>query len=888
MKTPPVDVAGRTLAHYRLVEKIGAGGMGVVYAAQDTHLDRIVAVKVLPAEAVADPERKRRFVQEAKSASALNHPNIIHIYDIDQSDGIDFMAMEHVPGRTLDELIGSKGLSLGTALKYAIQIADALAAAHAAGIVHRDLKPANIMVTDKGLVKVLDFGLAKLIESGPAIDSIATQTLKPLTEEGTVMGTSAYMSPEQVEGKKVDARSDIFAFGSVLYEMVTASRAFQGGSRIATLSAILHLEPKPIESVPLDLQKIIGRCLRKDPDRRFQHMADVRVVLDELKEESDSGKLAPPAREPALPLGRKRLKLWVPAAVGSVVLIGLLGTWKGGLFRPRSDGRSGPAQIRSIAVLPLENMSGDPAQDYFADGMTDAIITELGKVSGFERVIAWQSMKRYKGSTKSVGEIANEVNVDALVGGTVIREGNRVRISPNLIRIRPEKQLWAASYDRDLREILSLQSEVARAIALEVNIAVAGGAPGSSPGTSGINPEAYDLYLRGNHFLEQRTDESALRTSIQMYERATALDPNFAQAYSGLSRAHGWLWFNYTDRDEQHREAAKSSAEMALRLQPDSAYAHSAMGFVYYQGYLDYGRALEEFAFAQKINPNDSEVQAGIASVKRRQGKFQEALLFLEKATLLSPNFASHFFDLAVTYAVLRKYREAEPLFQRALSLKPDGQFYARTAWFALLAGKPDVARATLMGAQGNAARYQLIPYYGYQLELWTGSYAAAMTRLSSDPSEVFEWQWMFIPKAVLRAQVLALMGQPEPAREQYESARILLEGKLRAQPDDDRFYGSLGVAYAGLGRKKEAIEAGKKGMELCPMSKEAWRATFRMLDMARIYAMVGETDQAVNELDKVLSIPAEVSTAVLLADPLWAPLKNNPGFQGLIRKYSQ
>jgi len=297
---------------------------------------------------------------------------------------------------------------------------------------------------------------------------------------------------------------------------------------------------------------------------------------------------------------------------------------------------------------------------------------------------------------------------------------------------------------------------------------------------------------------------------------------------------------------------------------------------------------LEEFAVAQKINPNDSEVQAGVASVKRRQGKFQEALLFYEKATLLSPNFATNFFDLAVTDSVLRKYRDAEPLFQRALSLKPDGQFYARTAWFALLAGKPDVARATLMEAQGNAARYQLIPYYGYQLELWTGAYAAAMTRLSSDPSEVFEWQWFFIPKAVLRAQVLALMGQSESARGQYETARILLEAKLRAQPDDDRFYGSLGVAYAGLDRKKEAIDAGQKGMQLCPMSKEAWRATFRMLDMARIFVMVGESDEAVKQLDALLSMPAEISVTALQIDPTWTPLKNHQGFRDLIRKYGR
>ena len=292
--------------------------MGVVYRAHDIHLDRSVAVKVLPAEAVADPERKRRFAQEAKSASALNHPNIIQIYDIDTADEVDFIAMEYVQGKTLDQLIGRKGLPLGEALKYAVQIADGLAAAHAAGIVHRDLKPANIMITEQGLVKILDFGLAKLIEPVPGDEPAVTLTEVPLTVEGAIIGTFVYMSPEQAEGKKIDARSDIFSFGSVLYEMVTGRRAFEGASRLATLSAILHQEPKPVAGLPPELEKIIARCLRKDRDRRFQHLADVRVALEELREEPAPGKIA---ASPAPLLGPLRLaELAIGAAlVGALI-----------------------------------------------------------------------------------------------------------------------------------------------------------------------------------------------------------------------------------------------------------------------------------------------------------------------------------------------------------------------------------------------------------------------------------------------------------------------------------------------------------------------------------------------------------------------------------------
>ena len=333
---------GKTLGHYKVTERIGAGGMGVVYKARDTHLDRFVALKILPQEKVADPERKRRFVQEAKAASALNHPNIVHVYDIDQSEGTDFIAMEYVEGKTLDQRIGHRGLRLSDALKYAVQIADALAKAHSAGIVHRDLKPTNIMVNEDGVVKVLDFGLAKLTEQIQGDETASTATVDgegtPITEEGVIVGTVAYMSPEQAEGKKVDARSDIFSFGSVLYEMVTGQKAFQGTSKISTLSAILHQEPRSVSAItpaiPADLEKLISRCLRKDPVRRSQYMADVKVALDDLKEESESGRSAaiegaakivsPSAGK--LHAGTKRW-IWALAALLAVCLLGVGVVW---------------------------------------------------------------------------------------------------------------------------------------------------------------------------------------------------------------------------------------------------------------------------------------------------------------------------------------------------------------------------------------------------------------------------------------------------------------------------------------------------------------------------------------------------------------------------------
>jgi Tol biopolymer transport system component/predicted Ser/Thr protein kinase len=431
---------GKTLGHYQITEKLGEGGMGVVYKARDMHLDRFVAVKVLAAEKVADPDRKRRFVQEAKAASALNHPNIIHVYDIDQADGTDFIAMEYVDGKTLDQLIPRKGMRLGEALKYSAQIGDALAVAHAAGIVHRDLKPANVMVTEKGLVKVLDFGLAKLTERIENDEFGTTETMEPRTEEGAIVGTVAYMSPEQAEGKKLDTRSDIFSFGSMLYEMLTGQRAFRGDTRASTIASILRDEPKSISQVtgamPRDVEKLVRRCLQKDVLRRFQHMDDVKVALEELKEESESGVL-----EAAVPVGAKRASpaKYAVLAVVAVVLIAAGAYWLARQrptepeaplipvpltsypgweyypsfspdgnyvafqWRPEGPGTNFDIYIKQIGVEPPSRLTSDPANDWGPAWSPDGKFIAFFRKSATGTALIW--IPQRGGQERVLGEV---------------------------------------------------------------------------------------------------------------------------------------------------------------------------------------------------------------------------------------------------------------------------------------------------------------------------------------------------------------------------------------------------------------------------------------------------------------------------------------------------
>jgi len=685
---------GQTISHYQILGKLGEGGMGVVYKARDTHLDRFVALKVLPPEKVADPERKRRFVQEAKAASALNHPNIITIYDIDTSGGVDFIAMECVEGQTLSRLISRRPLPLEQALDYGVQIASALAAAHRAGITHRDLKPGNVMVTGPegsghpGLVKVLDFGLAKLTEAGVPGEDQPTRTLQQQTEEGALLGTVAYMSPEQAEGKPVDSRSDIFSFGVLLYEMMTGRRAFERDSKLSTLSAILREEPKPLGGdVPPELDRIVSRCLRKDPNRRSQHMGDVKVALEELREESVSAKLAAPVMAAA----RRRPWLW--GAPVLAVLVAALAWWGLSAWRQRVSERATAGRIESIAVLPLANLSGDPAQEYFADGMTEALISDLAQI-GALRVISRTSVMQFKGTRKALPEIARELKVDAVLEGSVLRAGNRVRITAQLIEAATDRHLWAQNYERDLTDVLALQGEVARAVAGQIQVRLTPREQTRLAKARPVKPEAYEYYLRGIHL--EKGSRSNLQDAIGMLERAVEIDPGFAVAYAHLAQSYVAMFFFFSPEEQAQWESkAQAAVDKALALDPDLAEAHVARGRLLWtpSNHFPHEKAIQEFRRALALKPNSSEAHAWLAVVYNHVGLLEEGLRHARQALAIDPAHVIARGQEAMALLGLGRYEETLSILQR---LPERGIEAAFTAYTLVQAGRLSEARAKL------------------------------------------------------------------------------------------------------------------------------------------------------------------------------------------------
>ncbi|HTR24024.1 MAG TPA: protein kinase [Terriglobales bacterium] len=627
-------LVGQTLRHYRIDEKIGAGGMGEVFRAHDEHLDRDVAIKVLPPGTLGDESARKRFHKEALLLSKLNHPNIATIHDFDTQRGVDFLVMEYIPGTTLDEKLAGRALAEKEVINLGTQLAEGLSAAHERGVIHRDLKPGNLRLTSDGRLKILDFGLGRL-----RLPATPTTPTASLSETHTMAGTLLYMAPEQLLGGEIDARTDIHAAGTVLYEIATGESPFADVERPQLIGAILHRPPRPPTTLnpklSPELERIIGKCLEKEPENRYQSAKEVAIDLRRLQTGVLSA--AQPAARPTkwLPAKSAGLGLGILAAV-----IVLLVAFNVGHWRDRLLGRENAPRIESLAVLPVKNFSGDPAQEFFVDGMTDALIAGLAQIKAI-KVISSTSVMHYKGTSVTLPQIAKELDVDGIVEASVMRSGDRVRLTAQLIDARKDRHLWANSYEREMTDVLALQSELVQAIAGEIRAQVTPQESERLKKARRVDPEVYDTTLKAKALLEYATREEQFRQAIGLFQEAVDRDPTYAPAWAGLGEA---LWTLASAGLEfvapaEVRDRAIAAAEKALELDPNLADAHKARAVIAFDGEWDLVRAQQEFEKALELRP-------GYAAAENLYG---EIFLF----TLSRPDEARRHFDRA---------RELDPL----------------------------------------------------------------------------------------------------------------------------------------------------------------------------------------------------------------------------------
>jgi serine/threonine protein kinase/tetratricopeptide (TPR) repeat protein len=856
----PSLTSGTVVSHYTIQAHLGTGGMSEVYLAEDSTLDRRVALKFLLPQLAADPDYRRRFQREAAGMASISHPHVAVIHEIGVYCDRPFFAMEYIDGRTLQSIIDDGPLPPNEAVAIAYQVCDGLAAIHEHGLVHRDIKPSNIMIDGAGRARIVDFGIAK---SSDEADEAGTTA---------IAGTPGYMSPEQFRGEPVTSASDLFSLGVVLYQMLTGRRPFDGAYDAAVKYAVINDDPVPVESIraeiPGALSSIVSRLLNKNPGDRYrgaeEAATELRIAMTPSEAATDAAANRRIKWRPLIPL------IFSLAIIAVAVIIVVV----------KYTGQKQPPSQVTVAVLPFKNL-GLPEDEYFAEGLTDAVNTRLANVKGL-RVISRGSAMQYKTSESDWKKIGAELGADYVLTGTVVwdKHGtpNRVRANAQLVWVDDGSYLWGESYDQVLGGIFDLQSDIADSVTDVLRIATGEIARQSVVAVPTHNLRAYDFFLRGNYYFHQSWDQSDIINATDMFQRAVALDTSFALAYAMLSRCHESMYWEYFDRSEERCSEARAAAAKALMLEPRLVEGRLAQGFIYYHCDLDYDRALNEFWAALSERPNCVDVYCAVAAVQRREGKLSDAVGNFINAFELDPRSRLTAFDIALTYGLMRRFDEADMYLEKTLELAPEWPLpYVYKAWCHVFrAGDTEAARATMAQAAGRAD-IASSRYYWWLARIIEPdlSKIIAATRTNSDTAEFLLHQ----------ARIYRLLGKNDDERRCADSARKLLEREVLDRPNDPRFQSHLGLAYAGLRNRKEAIAHGQKALELLPTSRDAFDALFLVVDYAETLVIFGDYDAAIDQLENLMSIPGFVSPPYLRLDPIWKPLHDNPRFKKLLER---
>jgi len=856
---------------YELLQEIGRGGQGVVYRARQKSLNRAVALKVIGVGSWATEAHLKRFRLEAEAAASLNHPFIVPIHEIRERGGYCYFSMNLIDGGQLDEVVKRGPLSVRRAAELIAKLARTVHYAHEHGIVHRDIKPGNILLDAEGEPHLTDFGLARLIET----ESNVTRTTD-------VLGTPSYMAPEQASGNnaEITCATDIYALGAVFYQLLTGRVPFLGRTAYETVRLVLETDPRPPRlvnpKVDRDLSTICLKCLEKDPKHRYTSALALAEDLERwLRHEpiqarpigffTRGGKWL--QRNPAKAIAVASLVALI-AAVGGII-------WKSDLFHPRPP--------TGIAVLPFQNLSQNRENAFLATGMQDEIITQLAKI-GSLKVISRRSTEQYGSKPKSVAGIARELGVAGILEGSVQKTGNSIRVNVQLIKAVTEAQLWAETYDRELIDMLKVQSDIAQqvATALSVRLTAAERARIDEKATS--NPEAYSLYLKGTEVLRRpATGAVQMEEALPFFEQAIALDPHFALAHARLALAHSRIAAFY-DPSPMHKEKGRTEAEEALRLQPQLSEGHVSLGFYYGRVARDYDAALKQYELARRTAPNDVYVVYGIAHVQMRRGQYRAAIANWERATSLDPMNWQMFDGLGNALAAVGMLPAAERAKRRAQELVP-GQaekFLEQQSWgwiYYDLTGSTEKLEESIAYNQSADDSNGVIALATYLVAMVQRDYDRALRVVEKSPTTIFEtFDGPRATKKFLRGTIALARGDTEKARPLFEAELPFARSELAESPDSAPRHAQLGLVCAYLGRKKEAVAEAQRAAELLPISADAFEGPVVALTVAEIYGRVGEEEQAITLLEKLLTVP-NGPTQLVLKDWNWDPLRANPHF---------